>query len=81
MKSGFICLTNYFFLRITNPAHNIIIPVIKICMPYVIQSEFEYMNDDSGPIIDCPCRWNMMPKTLVIEPTMIRNFPIFMHSF
>ena len=81
IKFVFISFMGYFFLRITNPAHEIITPIVKICIPYVIQFEFAYINDDSGPIIDCPCRWNMMPKALVIEPMNIRNFPDFMYSF
>ena len=32
------------------------IPRNIIPVPYVIQSGLEYMNDDSGPTIDCPCR-------------------------
>jgi DNA-binding Lrp family transcriptional regulator len=42
--------------QINEPVTEIIIPKMTIPIPYVIQSGFEYMNDDSGPTIDCPCR-------------------------
>ena len=46
-------------------------PIIAICMPYVIQSELEYMNDDSGPITDWPWKWNIAPKIAKMHPKLI----------
>ena len=55
-----------------------IIPTTTICIPYVTQSGFEYMNDDSGPTIDCPWRWNTKPKIPIILPMIASVFPPFM---
>lgn len=37
-----------------NPIPVITTPAIEISNPYVIQSGFEYINDDSGPTIELP---------------------------
>jgi len=65
------------FLKITTPTLKTIIPRITICIPYVIQFRFEYMNDDSGPMIECPWRWKIMPKITIMVPIVTSAFPPF----
>ena len=57
------------------------IPRIVICIPYVIQFGFEYMNDDSGPMIECPWRWKITPKIVTMIPMITSVFPPFMKLF
>jgi hypothetical protein len=50
----FQIVANYFLFRVRSPTHRITIPIARICVPCIIQSGFECMNDDSGPINDWP---------------------------
>ena len=53
---------------IAMPIPTIIIPTLKISIPYKTQSEFAYIKDDSGPIFDFPWKWKTVPKTVIIVP-------------
>ena len=55
--------------------------MMTISSPYVIQSGFEYMNDSSGPTMDCPCKWKMMPEIPMIIPIIRSAIPPFMSFF
>ncbi len=58
------------------------IPTIEIPMPYVIQSGFEYMKEDCGPITECPWRWKIRPKINTMVPIMTNDFtPLIMNMF
>ena len=69
-----------YFLYNSNvaPPIRMIAPIITICIPYVIQSGFEYMKDDCGPTTEWPCKWKIIPKTITTVPMMITENPFLM---
>ena len=74
---------DYFFRIFNNMPTTIIeIPIDIIWIPYVIHSGLAYMNDDSGPIIDWPCKSKISPKMKIMPPiTIIENpFPMTISS-
>jgi len=57
------------------PIPTIMIPALKISIPYKTQSEFAYIKDDSGPILDFPWKWKTVPKIAIIVPKNKKTNP------
>jgi len=72
LSDFFLCI-----VIIVMPIPLIMIPATKISIPYKTQSEFAYIKDDSGPILDFPWKWKIIPKIAIIVPKNKIRLPSF----